>query len=251
MEQIGIKHFLLAMKHLLFSFITILTLLAGSQSCVYVESEDNIPPRGQSTRTFDFRNFEKLEMGNAFRVQVKAGAEFAVSATGELNDLDDLDIFVQDRKLVVRYRGSWKNRRRMDIDITMPDLEEVDFSGAVNADIRGFENLPDIGFELSGASECNFNGSSQDVKMDLSGASRLNLTGNGKYLDGEVSGASQLNAFDLPVEESKLEVSGASNAKIWVSRLLKVEASGASTVRFKGNPSVEKKISGGSIVRQE
>ncbi|MCE6990342.1 head GIN domain-containing protein [Dyadobacter sp. CY323] len=239
------------MKQFLFSVLTVLVIFAGLQACVYVESEDNIPPRGESTRTFDLKNFDKLVMGSAYRVNVKAGPAFGVSATGELNDLDDLNVFVQDRKLVVRYENSWKNRRTMQIDITMPDLESVDFSGAVMSKIEGFENLPEVEFELSGASKCDFNGSAQELKFDLSGASRLNLFGSGKYLDGEVSGASQLHAFDMPVEESDLDVSGASKARVSVSRLLVVDANGASEVRYLGAPAVDKKVSGGSTVRQE
>ncbi|WAC12196.1 head GIN domain-containing protein [Dyadobacter pollutisoli] len=240
------------MKHFIFSVFAGLSLLTISESCVYVNSDDDIPPRGESTRTYDFKNFDELEMGSAFRVNVVEGAAFAVSATGELNDLDDLEVFVQDGKLVARYNNSWKSHRKaMDIDITMPDIAGVDFSGAVSASIEGFENLPELEFELSGASKCDFEGSVRNLKLDLSGASRLDLFGDGKFMDGELSGASQLNAFDWAAEESDLDVSGASDARVWVSRLLDVDASGASSVRYKGSPVVEKKVSGGSTVRPE
>lgn len=240
------------MKQLLFSFCISFLILTGLESCVYVNSGDNIPPRGESTRTYDFRNFDELEMSHAFRVHVHAGSAFSVSATGELNDLDDLNIFVQDGKLVVRYNNSWKNnRRRMDIDITMPVLESVDFSGAVNANVEGFGNVPKLEFELSGASRCDFDGTAQSLEFDLSGASELNLFGNAKYLDGELSGASKLNAFDLSAEESDLDLSGASSARVWITKFLDVDASGASSVRYKGNPGIKQKLSGGSTLRPE
>jgi hypothetical protein len=239
------------MKHFIFSVFAGLFLLTFSESCVYV-NDDDIEPRGEGTRTYDFKNFDELEMGSAFRVNVIEGAAFAVTATGELNDLDDLEVFVQNGKLVARYNNSWKNRRNaMDIDITMPDLAGVDFSGAVNASIEGFENLPELEFELSGATKCHFEGSVRNLKFDVSGASRLDLFGAGKFTDGEISGASELNAFDWAAEESDLEVSGASDARVWVSKLLDVDASGASSVRYKGSPAVEKKVSGGSTVRPE
>jgi len=221
------------------------------QACVYVNERDDISPRGESNRIYDFRNFEQLQMGNAFNVHVKAGSSFEVSATGELNDLDDLEIFVQDGKLVARYRNSWRNRKRMDIDITMPFITAVDFSGAVNAEISGFENLTKLEFELSGATECDFSGSARTLDFDLSGASQLFLSGNGKFLDGELSGASEVDAFGLPVEESDIKLSGASEAKVWVSKFLEVDASGASSVRYKGDPAIEKHLSGGSKLRRE
>ena len=236
-----------------FSLICIaFAFLAALESCVYVNSQDNIPPRGTGTRTYDFRNFDEIEMGSAFDVRVVQGTAFAVSATGERNDLDDLNVFVQDGKLVARYNNSWKDRRDvMKIDIVMPDLEAADFSGAVNAWIEKFENLPELDLELSGASKCTFNGSVRELKFDLSGASRLYLSGEGKYLDGELSGASQIDAYDLPVEESDLDLSGASSARVAVSRFLDVDANGASSVFYKGNPAIEKKLSGGSTLRKE
>ena len=239
------------MKQLFFSF-TLALLAFVFPSCVYVDSQDDIPPRGEGTRTYDFRNFDELEMGHAFRVNVKAGSSFFVSAKGELNDLDDLNLFVENGKLVARYNNSWRNRREpMYIDITMPDIQKVDFSGAVKAKLEGFENLPALEFELSGASKVDFEGSGRDFKLDLSGASELLMFGEGKYLDGELSGASQLDAFDLITQESDLELSGASAARVCVSEFLKVDASGASNVRYKGNPNVDKKTSGGSTVRKE
>ncbi|KAA0991549.1 head GIN domain-containing protein [Dyadobacter aurulentus] len=228
----------------LFSFVCL-------QSCVYVESDDHIPPRGTHTETYDLQNFDELEMGDAFQVRVVSGAKFSVSATGELNDLDDLDVFVHEGKLVARYDDWRNNRKRMDIDIVMPDVEEVNFSGAVNAKLLGFENLPSIHVELSGASRCEFDGSAREMDFDLTGASRLKLSGNAKFLDGELSGASQLIAFDLPVEESDINLSGASQAQVSVSKLLKVDANGASAVRYRGNPAIDKKLSGGSTLRAD
>ncbi|MCF0050077.1 DUF2807 domain-containing protein [Dyadobacter sp. LJ53] len=238
------KHFIFSISLSLFAFVI--------QSCVYVDSQDDIPPRGEGTRTYDFRNFDELEMGDAFRLNVKAGSSFSVSAKGELNDLDDLNLFVENGKLIARYNNSWRNRREpMYIDITMPDVQKVDFSGAIKAKMEGFENLPGLEFELSGASKVEFEGSGRDFKFDLAGASQLLMFGKGKYLDGELSGASQLDAFDLVAQESDLELSGASTARVCVSELLKVDASGASNVRYKGNPDVDKKTSGGSTVKKE
>lgn len=246
------SYLLLAMKKLLFTLLLGSLALIGLESCVYVNSDDNIPPRGEDTRIYDFRNFDEIIMSHAFRVHVHAGSTFSVAATGELNDLDDLNVFVQDGKLVARYNNSWKNnRRQMDIDITMPVLKSADFSGAVNATVEGFENLSKLELELSGASRCDFDGTAQSLEFDLSGASELNLIGSGKYLDGELSGASKLNAFDLSAEESDLDLSGASSARVWITKFLDVDASGASSVRYKGNPGINQKLSGGSTLRAE
>ena len=246
----GMPFNLLAMKKLFF-YVLFLSILTTVQSCIYINSEDNIPLRGVTTQTFGLRDFDQLEMNNAFRVTVRSGSGYTVSAKGERNDLDDLNIFVSEGKLVVRYKNSWRKRQAMDIDITMPQLRSIDFSGAVDGDIAGFEVDTPIDLELSGASRCSFSGSARTLQFDLDGASQLNLSGESRFLDGELSGASKLEASNWLAEESDLNLSGASTARIWVSRLLDVEASGASTVRYKGNPSVKQELSGGSTLRKE
>lgn len=239
---------LLAMKKYFFAF----AVLLFSQSCVYVESLDDVPPRGQSTRIYDFKNFTAVQAGNAFRVHIVAGNTYEVSASGELNDLDDLQIFVQKGELILRYNDGWHNRRgRIDIDISMPVLTSLDFTEAVDSDVTGFENMDDVEIDLSGASKCDFVGSAKRIEFDLTGASQLYMEGESQYLNGELAGASQVNAFNLMVEEADLDLSGASTGKVWATRFLKVDASGASIVRYKGNPGIQKQLSGGSTLRQE
>ena len=229
-------------------------MLMVLQSCIYINTRDNdIPPRGVATRSLDLANFDQLVMGSAFTIHVRQGAAFSVKATGELNDLDDLETSVnRSGVLEIKYRNTWRNRReRMDIDIVMPGLRGVDFSGASVSDVAGFENVRTLDYRLSGASKSVFTGSADRLTLDLTGASELDLRGDGGVLIGDLSGASQVFAFDFPVEEADLGLSGASRARVRVAKLLKVDASGASSVRYQGTPTVDQRVSGGSSVTRE
>ncbi|MBU1820678.1 MAG: DUF2807 domain-containing protein, partial [Bacteroidetes bacterium] len=115
----------------------------------------------------------------------------------------------------------------------------------------GFPNLRNLDIVLSGASKSTYYGSAERLTLDLSGASQLDLSGTGTFLTGDLSGASQLYAFDYPVNEADLGLSGASRARVAVNNLLKVDASGASNVRYKGTPTLERQLSGGSTVTRE
>lgn len=237
------------MKTIFLPLIVYAFTLFSLQSCV--DGQDDPEPRGTATRNFSLTGFDELEMGNAFQVHVKAGDTYAITATGELNDLDDLEVFTEEGELTVRYKDWRKNRKEMKIEVTMPTLSGVEFSGAVDAGVYGFDNIREIDFELSGASHCDFIGSAKNIEVDLSGASYLSLIGSGKFLEGTLSGASELNSFDYQTEESDLKLSGASKGEIHVSKFLKVEASGASKLRYLGTPNIQKKVSGGSTVSQD
>jgi hypothetical protein len=248
---------LLAMKQLSDFFLRcafLIVVAVGTQSCIYINDlNGDVSPRGVVTREINLSNFDQLSMGSAYSIHVKQGNEFRITVTGELNDVDDLEVTVsRSGVLEIRYRNTWRNRRdRMDIDIVMPDLVAVDFSGASVSTIRGFEDLPSVGLRLSGASKSFFVGLSDRLNLDLSGASELNLEGEGGLLTGTLSGASQLFAFSLPVNEADLNLSGASRARVWATSLLKVDASGASNVRYRGNPTVDQRLSGGSTLTRD
>ena len=232
----------------------IILLLMGLESCIYINTRDNdIPPRGVATRSLDLVDFDQLVMGNAFTIHVERGRGFSVKATGELNDLDDLEMSVsRSGVLEIRYRNTWRSRReRMDIEIVMPSLRGVDFSGASVSTIEGFDNVPTLDYRLSGASKSVFTGSADRLDLDLSGASELDLRGGGGTLTGDLSGASQLFAFDFPVEQADFNLSGASRARLRVAKLLKVDASGGSNLRYRGDPAIEQLLSGGSSVTRE
>lgn len=229
------------------SFIVLLT--AQFQSCQII---NEVPPRGNSTRDFSLDNFDRLEVGSAINVVVKQGTTFSVQAAGELNDLDDLIIRVDnDGELKAGYNRQWRNRRPMEITITMPTLKGVDFSGATRSTIGEFQNSGSMEIELSGASKSFFEGKVDRLEVDLSGASELKLEGESRFLEVDLSGASTLNGFGFQVEDADLEISGASTSRVTVSTRLKVKASGASKVRYKGNPTVNQDLSGSSSVIKE
>ena len=224
-------------------------LLAMLQSCIFIDGNTRLDPQDPDNETFNLRDFDQLEMGSAFNVRVRQSGQFSVFVRGDRRDIRDLEAFVdRSGKLVVRYRNYRIRRYDMDIDITMPVLRGVDFSGATKSTIEGFTNTRELDNELSGASKSTIDGDWERVSIDLSGASNLTLHGQGVSLVGDLSGASKLNAFDYAVDEADLELSGGSNAHVLVDRLLKVDASGGSSLRSRGNPEVRPGISGGSTL---
>jgi Putative auto-transporter adhesin, head GIN domain len=196
-------------------------------------------------------NFDQIRTGSAFKINVVQGNNFRIIATGDRTDVNDLDFYVRNGVLNGGYRSNSRNQRyNMKVDITMPTLSAVDFSGATTAEVGNF-NTNTFNAILSGASKLNLDVKTQKMNIDISGASQFNPYGNAQKISGDLSGASQLNAFGLLSDEMNVSVSGASNARVDVVKYLKVSASGASKVRYRGNPTTEISASGASIVEKD
>lgn len=235
-----------AMK--LYAFVLLL-LVTTLFSCSRWE---DVGPYDETTAEYGLMNFDRLRMGNAFKVRVVPGNTYRIVARGHRSDVQDLSVKKVNDNLEISYNHWTRNRKHpMEIEITMPALEKVEFSGAVNARVWGFEDAEDLEVELSGASELAFTGHTERLQADLSGASRLDLEGTTEQLDIECSGASKLRAYQYPSKQAKLDLSGASDAQISVVEQLICKASGASSLRYRGNPRTNLDLSGGSTVSQD
>lgn len=208
----------------------------------------------QETKQFPVSGFNKLAMGSAFKIDVKQGSGFNVTASGKSEDLSDLEANVSGGVLKIGYKGNnWhKNRKTVSISITMPNLQGVDFSGASTATVSRFPGVKNMDIEVSGASRVNMELAAQKVSMDLSGASSLVLTGQCDVLNGEVSGASSFKGKDFPAKEVNIDASGASSAAVVASATIHAEASGASSIRYSGSvKDIHSSTSGASSVKRE
>lgn len=232
----------------LFSLMAITAL----QSCVFnFDSNDRyVSPLGEVEQSFKAQGFDRLDMGNAFDIRVRQGTNFSIKVRGDQTDVDDLMVRVKSSTLEIYYRNTRSRRYAMFVDIIMPTLRGVSFSGASTSTVDGFKEQ-DLDINLSGASRGDFQLESKYITYDLSGASILTLTGDAFQTDGIASGASTLNAFSFVTDEAYIDATGASRVRVNVLKYLKAKASGASNVRYRGSPKVDYSTSGGSVVEKD
>ena len=79
------------------------------------------------------------------------------------------------------------------------------------------------------------------LDIELSGASNADLEGNTNELKADISGASKLEAVNLISKFAELDCSGAANAEVYVTEKLDADASGASHILCEGNPKTVRK----------
>jgi len=222
-------------------------------SCLFV-TLISVSAFAQQSRNFSVSGFNRLAMGSAFKIDVKQGSKFSVTASGRDEDIEDLQANVSGGELKLGYKGNnWgKNRKTVSVSIVMPNLQGIDFSGASTANVAKFSGTKNMDIEISGASRVNMELSAQKVSMELSGASSLVLTGQCAILNGEVSGASTFKGRDFPAKEVNIDASGASSAAVVASNTVHAEASGASSIRYSGSAKdVHSSTSGASSIKRD
>lgn len=116
------------------------------------------------------------------------------------------------------------------VKIQMTDIEKIKLSGAAKFTMQGDFRGESIYINLSGASECSFNGDYENAESKVSGAAKLNMKGNMETLSVCASGAAY-SFFEGKADEIEVECSGAANIKlVGTTDEIEIEASGAAKV---------------------
>lgn len=241
-------------KH--FLSLLLLSGLIFLNSCNGFLYSEDVPPGGYETKTFDLNSFDNIEAGNTFVITIIPSTESSVTVKGYRRDIDDLLVQNRNGELSIQYKKiglQLKKIRRykMEVVIKTNKINELDLSGASNTTISELFELNHLDVDLSGASHLKILGKVGKLDSDISGASELTLLQSVPEIDAEISGASTLHAFDAATQQAFLDLSGASKAKVSVSKLLDVEASGASTVTYKGDPSIKSRLTGASKIKKD
>ncbi|MDO1446823.1 PspC domain-containing protein [Rhodocytophaga aerolata] len=217
--------------------------------------------RDGNIREFSLRDFDRLNIGSAFRVHVTQGDNYLVRISGDKEDIEDIRARVRDGELEVFYNNkfdifNWNvNRDRIRVDITMPTLAGVHFHGASESYIQGFGDEQHTGntvdVQVSGAAKSVIDIAAHKISADLNGAAELELKGRTEVLEAEVSSAARLRAFDLVAGEVDVDVSSSGLAEVHANEKLIAEASSAGKVRYRGEAKVTSEVSSAGSVSKE
>ena len=210
------------------------------------------------TEAMKFSDFTAVEVGWAFRVMITQSSSYGVIITVDETLFDDILVTKTGDTLKVglksglltglRSKSLLSKVRR--VEITMPNLYELDLSGAARGIVKGFSSSHQFVLDLSGASSLEMvDMYVGDIKINLSGASRLNVKGVAKDLLMIASGASHSDLSDFPVHDANVDLSGASEATVNLEGVLDANLSGASHLKYLGEPKLDTiKTSGASNV---
>ena len=144
-----------------------------------------------------------------------------------------------------------RDPKSLKVFITVTDLKKIEVSGAVDLESQGKLTLNDLNIQISGATEAVLNLAVQTLNIGSSGGSELTLAGMANKMNVDVSGAVEIHAFDLMTEITSLDISGAGEAEIYVTKELYADISGAASVRYKGDPpKVDSSVSGAGSIKK-
>ena len=190
--------------------------------------------RGDFVKEFDVRDFQKVEVGGAYIIDLQQGDRFAVSVDGDRDDVEEVTMSVNNGELSVRKKNDSNifniDDKHVGLRITMPDLRNIKLSGASKARISGFRNLDRLYAELSGAVQSEFDIRADRLELEATGASKTKLTGRARTAKISLTGACKLDATAMDMDEADVRAVGASQAEMGKVQHLNKTTVGASKI---------------------
>ena len=190
------------------------------------------------TETRQLSDFSELRVGGAFDVVLKKGSSNSAVLEMDDNILQYVETKVSGSTLKIKTQSdvNIQNSTKLKVTLTYTGLNHIDVSGACNLRSEGPIETDDLICELSGAGKLELDVKSKKFSADISGAGSIEVVGEADFQRLDLSGAASYKGYDLKTSESVVHASGASSARVNVSKKIDAHASGASSIRYKGNP---------------
>ncbi|MCU0239349.1 MAG: DUF2807 domain-containing protein [Pyrinomonadaceae bacterium] len=177
-------------------------------------------------------DFSNVDISGALTVEIVAQKDFSVEVEADDNLISYIKTEVKGDTLKVYSEKRLSPKTSIKIKVSMPEISELDISGASNATLTNVKN--------------------ENLRVDLSGASKVKIDGETQNLDVDASGASKIDAENLKSENALVNASGACKIDVFVTNELKADASGASKIIYTGEPkNIIKDTSGASSVKSK
>lgn len=205
-----------------------------------------------SSLDYAIPDYTTLKVSNAFNTNVTfSDTEESIRIEASENLHDRIVVKREGNALIIKLKPFTNVRGNATLNayIVTKDIANFDLSGASKLTLDNLWDNRNGRIELSGASHFTGEVVMTNLNLDMSGASSLDLYGSASTVDADLSGSSDIRDFDLAIEDLKIEMTGASEAALYVSQSIDIRAAGASSLQFKGAAKITyKRLSGASEI---
>jgi hypothetical protein len=183
----------------------------------------------------DVKDFTSIDFGGIGKAVIQKGDKFActVVVSGKADRTADISTEVKDKVLVIntRIRNWHGDNTDVQYTITMPELEAVEVSGAVKAEIKEGFAPKKLTLSISGAGALTGNVAAGTVQTNVSGTGKITLTGSATEMQGSISGTGKVDAQNMPAKRANINVSGVGSFYVNATDDLTASVSGTGSVK--------------------
>lgn len=212
------------------------------------------PSKKVVTEDVFVEDFQRLRVSSAFTVYVDFKNKEDLTLEVNENVLEYVEVRVVNGELRIDLedRINLRNGAELTAYVGAKYLDGLTASGASRIYIKDELFADDLDLQISGVSRIKGTIHTDFTTARVSGASDLDLEGDTDDLELDGSGASNISGYGLVTDLLDIELSGSSKAELTNDGEMKIRLSGASTFKYKGDGVIRSiETSGASKVQKK
>jgi hypothetical protein len=210
-----------------------------TSACGQHRNED---PGPVVSRNFQVGNFTQVEVAGPLDVNIHTGGNPGVSAQGNQQLIDRLEVEVRGNKLLIHPKndhnwfGGWHwSHGKGTISVTVPMIEAATLAGSGDLNV---DNVKGDRFEGQIAGSGDLKLGSVDVaslKLGIAGSGGATATsGKAQQAEYEIAGSGDVDAQAVQVQQLKASIAGSGGIKAHASGTANVDIMGSGDVNVTG-----------------
>ncbi len=214
------------------------------------------------TITPDLKDFSRVELRTAANVNIKVGGDYSVRVTADEDLLEKTEVIVKRDRLIIKRKNengrffSRDDDGDMQVDITMPDIVEMEVNGSGDTEIEGVDNQ-ELELRINGSGNLNVSGKSEKLDISINGSGDIEMdevaggdvdvsvngsgdvelvTGTCSNLEIDINGSGSVRAKDVKCQDVNVDVSGSGDSMVYASSSITFDSHGSGSVDVYGKP---------------
>jgi hypothetical protein len=184
------------------------------------------------TKDIDIPTVRGIVIRNSADVVLSQGNRQRLSVEAQQNIIDNLKTEVSNGILYVGNRSPVWKARPVRIKLRINDLTNVRISGSGDIVSEGkFDGLNDLEVVISGSGDIKLDVEADNIDARIGGSGSITLEGDSRTVDYKINGSGSIYANELETKRAYARISGSGD------------------IIYRGDPDVDKSISGSGNIR--
>jgi hypothetical protein len=201
--------------------------------------------KAQDSKSVAVKNFSGISVSSGIDLHLTQGGTESLTIKGRNDVIENVIVEQNGADVVIKYKSgmNWSNlfkNQSIEVYVNYKTLKRLGASGGSDVYTQNTLKTDMLTINASGGSDLKLALACKDLSLSISGGSDADLSGSAENFKLTASGGSDVNAFGFPVNYAKANVSGGSDANLYVNKILEAAASGGSDVNYKGSASLNK-----------
>lgn len=199
-------------------------------------------------KDYQVENFDQIKLSGGYIVEITQTEEPSLVVKASDIDHRKIDVWVENNRLNVKTRQKNISTNEIKLEIGINQLNSVIVEGGVFLTTVGYIELTDIDLLFQGGANVRMQTKANRIKVKAEGGVNIELEGIANELVAISEGAGNIDADKLEAKHVTCRVSGVGNATVFATDELNATLEGVGRIAYRGNPVVNKQVSGLGVI---